>query len=196
MPETLRLFAAAPLPGAIRHKLKQWGDANKNDFPFQKWAHPDDLHITLFFMGDTDERRVPDIIAALREGAAAFKPLTLRLGGLGTFGPPAAPSILWTGLTGDKESLTSVQRMVQSRLVSLGFKSEDKAFRPHITLARRYKGQRPWMSIRDPLLKNFEPEGAEWSCERITLYLSHLGRSPMYEVLGEFPLRGAGVPVP
>jgi RNA 2',3'-cyclic 3'-phosphodiesterase len=186
--KSLRLFTAVPLPGSIRHQLSEWTSANKKHYPFQKWAHPDDVHITLVFMGDTEENKIPAIKDDLQASVTTLSPFTLSLTGIGTFGPPAAPSILWTGLEGQMERLTELQKAVQAALVGLGFPKEDRPYRPHITLARRYNGSTPWSQVRSKLSVPFPLSGTEWTCDRIILFLSHLGRSPMYESIGEFTL--------
>jgi RNA 2',3'-cyclic 3'-phosphodiesterase len=184
--QTYRLFTAIPLPKAVRSLLSEWSEANKRQFPFQKWAHPDDLHITLFFMGDTDAGAIPKVCSALTEAVQAITPFTLHLSRIGTFGPPAAPSILWTGLEGDLDRLGTVHRNIQDKLVGLGWAKEDKPFRPHITLARRYNGMGPWTQLRSKLSMTGPAESTEWTCDRAVLYKSNLGRSPMYELMHEF----------
>lgn len=183
-----RLFAAVPLPGDVKKSLADWASAHKADYPFQKWAHREDLHITMFFMGDTEEEALPKVMASMKEAVKAHSPFTLRLSGIGTFGPPAAPSILWTGLEGDRDRLSALQREVQQALLRVGYKKEDKPFRPHITLARRYNGKTPWPQLRSKRTGEFTPDGTEWSCGSLVLYRSHLGRSPMYEALEEYML--------
>lgn len=187
--QTLRLFTAVPLPGALRHRLADWTAAHKNKLPFQKWSHPDDVHITLVFMGDTEERRLPGIRDSLRDAVAGLPSFPLRMGGTGTFGPPAAPSIFWAGLDVNRTGpLVTLQQTVQEALVQAGFPKEDRPYRPHITLARRYNGAEPWTKLRNRSPAAFPLTGTEWTCDRVTLYLSRLGRSPMYESVGEFPL--------
>ncbi|WP_438446615.1 RNA 2',3'-cyclic phosphodiesterase [Gorillibacterium sp. sgz5001074] len=185
---TYRLFTAVPLPAEIKKSLAEWTRAHKALYPFQKWAHTEDLHITLYFMGDTEEERLPRIMASLEEAVSLHVPFKLRLSGLGTFGPPAAPSILWTGLEGDRDRLVSLQRDVLQALVRVGYSKEDKPFRPHITLARRYQGDRPWTQVRSKLPEPAGLDGLEWTSGSVILYRSHLGRSPMYEVVKEFRL--------
>lgn len=184
--DAFRLFTAVPLPHQLQTALSDWGAANKGDYPFQKWAHKKDLHITLFFMGETEPGRLPKIQSALRECAASYSPFRLSLGSIGTFGPPAAPSILWTGLEGNLERLKALQREVMHELVKLGFVQENKSYRPHITVARRYKGTIPWTQARDKIQAPFPLQGTEWTCNGFTLYRSHLGRSPMYEAIEEY----------
>lgn len=183
-----RLFTAVPLPENVKRSLAEWGAAHKSSYSFQKWAHRDDLHITLFFMGDTEEKALPKIKNALQDITASHSPFELRLNGLGTFGPPAAPSILWTGLEGGRERLSDLHRDVQHALVRVGYTKEDKSFRPHITLARRYNGGTPWTQLRDKLTGSFPLDGTEFTVDRFILYRSHLGRSPMYEAVEEFKL--------
>ena len=106
------------------------------------------------------------------------------------FGPPAAPSILWAGLAGDLDALAALQREVAGVCARHGFPAEARAYRPHLTLARRYRtAAGPFK--RAALATAGAPAGGwpVWQVEDIVLYRSHLGRQPSYEPLGVFPFK-------
>lgn len=183
-----RLFAAIPIPKDLQKKLADWGTANRKAYSFQKWAHPDDLHITLFFLGDTAQQHIPTVEGALTSASSKHGPIRLQLGNLGSFGPPAAPSIFWAGVDGEVDRLRSLQKDVSKALASIGYEVENKSYKPHITLARRYNGSSPWNGPRKSETALFSLAGEEWTCRSILLYRSHLGQSPMYESIAEFKL--------
>jgi 2'-5' RNA ligase len=181
----IRLFVAVPLPDTVRETLQKLSRRLQDEVPFQKWTHPADLHITLQFLGDTPDAKLGDLQETLQDVAAVQTDYSLSLSGLGAFGPPARPSILWTGLKGDTAQLEAVHRAVVAATSKHGYEPEDRPFRPHITLARRYNGSGPFSKAA---LAPFEKEvqGSEWTADRITLYRSHLGRTPMYEAVAEY----------
>ncbi|MEC0146031.1 RNA 2',3'-cyclic phosphodiesterase, partial [Paenibacillus alginolyticus] len=93
--EKYRLFVGIQLPQDVQRVLDIWKSSLQEVLPFQKWTHPQDVHVTLSFLGDASAETAEALAADLRQLAAAALPLTLHAEGLGVFGPPAAPSILW-----------------------------------------------------------------------------------------------------
>lgn len=190
--ELPRLFAAVSLPAEARAGLERLSGKLRPRLPFQKWTHPSDIHITLKFVGETPEPRVDAVKMALRQAAEAAAPFELAIAGLGVFGPPARPTILWAGVTGDRSPLQALQRRVEAAaaLAALGYEREARPFRPHVTLARRYSGDTPFPRAELERLAAQPLEGGplRWTVEVVTLYRSHLGRTPMYEALAEFNL--------
>lgn len=188
--EMYRLFVGIQLPQDVQRVLDIWKGSIQKVLPFQKWTHPQDVHVTLSFLGDASAETAEALAADLRQLAAAALPLplTLHAEGLGVFGPPAAPSILWAGLAGDLDALAALQREVAGVCARHGFPAEARAYRPHLTLARRYRtAAGPFK--RSALAAVGAPAGGwpVWQVGDIVLYRSHLGRQPAYEPLGVFP---------
>ncbi|MDQ0917157.1 RNA 2',3'-cyclic phosphodiesterase [Paenibacillus sp. V4I5] len=186
--EMYRLFVGIQLPQDVQRVLDIWKDSIQKVLPFQKWTHPQDVHVTLSFLGDASAETAEALAADLRQLAAAALPLTLHAEGLGVFGPPAAPSILWAGLAGDLDALAALQREVAGVCARHGFPAEARAYRPHLTLARRYRtAAGPFK--RSALAAAGAPAGGwpAWRVEDIVLYRSHLGRQPAYEPLNVLP---------
>ncbi|MCY9658024.1 RNA 2',3'-cyclic phosphodiesterase [Paenibacillus anseongense] len=187
--DTYRLFVGIRLPQETQRELALVAAALKERLPFQKWTHPQDVHVTLSFLGDASAEKAQALAHDLRQLAAAALPLTLHADGLGVFGPPAAPSVLWAGVAGDLDALAALQREVAGACARQGFPAEARAYRPHLTLARRYR------LAAEPFSRASlagAPSLPAWRVEDIVLYRSHLGRQPSYEPLGVFPL-GPGV---
>ena len=188
--EKYRLFVGIQLPQDVQRVLDTWKGSIQKVLPFQKWTHPQDVHVTLSFLGDASAETADALSADLRQLAAAAQPLTLHAESLGVFGPPAVPSILWAGLTGDLDALAALQREVAGVCARHGFPAEARAYRPHLTLARRYRtAAGPFK--RSALATAGAPAGGwpVWQVEDIVLYRSHLGRQPAYEPLGVFTFK-------
>jgi 2'-5' RNA ligase len=182
-----RLFVGIGLPASLQELLQAWSAAARETLPFQKWTHPQDVHVTLQFLGDASPETAATLAADLRRLAADAQPLQLRVQDLGTFGPPTAPNVLWAGLTGDMDALGALHSQVMRVSARHGFKAEARAYRPHLTLARRARGP-----VSRAALEAALPAGGwpAWLVQDFVLYRSHLGRSPAYEPLGVFPLGG------
>lgn len=182
--EQPRLFVAVPLPSELKAKVGTVAEELKRQLRFKKWAHPDDLHITLKFIGEVPSSSVAAIEGALERIAARSNPFPLRLQGAGTFGVPQSPRILWIGLGGKLQPLQSLQADTERELAELGYEPERRRFSPHLTLARQYSGGGP--ANVEPLASLFREEDGQapqWTVDRLVLYRSHLGRTPMYEAI-------------
>ncbi|MDF2714796.1 MAG: 2-5 ligase [Paenibacillus sp.] len=188
-----RLFVAVPIPAELKAKAGAAMNGLKRQLPFKRWVHPDDLHITLKFIGDVAPSTVPAIETALERIAARSNPFALQLSGAGTFGAPQAPRVLWAGLGDKLQPLKSLQADVESQLAELGYEPENRPYSPHVTLARQYSGTGP--ARKDALAGLFRPEGdspLEWTADRIVLYRSHFGRTPMYEPIRTIVFHAGG----
>lgn len=101
-----------------------------------QWVRPESVHLTLKFLGDIPEARIPEIQTALARVAGAHAGCTVDVGGLGAFPDARAPRVLWVGLSGQVEGVTRLAAAVERALEVLGFAPEPKPFNPHLTLAR------------------------------------------------------------
>lgn len=99
------------------------------------WIPQDRLHLTIRFIGDTDEQSARAIRAVL-EPAVEIQPSGLTIAGTGAFPPKGAPRVLWAGLGAGREALHHVEAEVSQRLESAGVPREERPFSPHLTLAR------------------------------------------------------------
>lgn len=180
-----RLFIGLAVPEDVRRRLLERLDDWRKRFAFARWVHPADWHITLHFIGETDADRVPAIVRALDESAAGARPFGVRLRGLGTFGPPARPSVLHVTPDGRHEPLRGLHAALGAALArAIGFTPDERPYRPHLTLARKYAGASRW----DPAPAAAETFGASWTARDVCLFRSRPGHSPMYEIVHRTPL--------
>jgi 2'-5' RNA ligase len=135
-PPSLRLFVAILLPdswlallGDVQQDLRRAGLS-------LRYVRPEGIHLTLKFLGETPIDRIAVIEQALVEAASAVRPFTLHLGGLGTFGPPSRPRVVWAGIDGDRHRLNELFEAIERALQRTGIAPEQRAFNPHLTLAR------------------------------------------------------------
>ncbi|KRE83026.1 hypothetical protein ASG89_12885 [Paenibacillus sp. Soil766] len=182
----VRLFVAVPIPPEIKHVFASWIDQIKPHLSFRKWVHPEDLHITLQFLGDTPSGSVSHINQVLNDILTISNPLSLRVDSLGIFGRSTQPSVLWVGVGGDVEGLHNLQRRVADALTPLGFSPEERNYHPHLTIARNYIGKTPF--DRNMLSTITKPNSSlqdllSWKSNEIMLYRSHLNKRPMYEAI-------------
>ena len=100
-----------------------------------KWIEPDNLHITLFFLGDTDEKLISVVAEKLQLLSHEFSPFNLEFREVGLFRNIRDPRIIWIGI---RENLTIsvLKSRIDNELIKLGFKTEKREFRPHLTVGR------------------------------------------------------------
>ena len=115
----------------------------------------DNIHLTLKFLGDTDEALIEDIVDIMARSVKDVKPFTMGLRGTGAFPNPNYMKVIWVGLEG-ADALITISKTMDRELANLGFKREKRGFRPHITLAR-VKGPRK-KNILAQILKDYESE--------------------------------------
>lgn len=100
-----------------------------------KWTKPENIHITLVFLGDTSEAKISPLSEMLREKCYGFGIFDLTLNGTGIFRSIFDPRIIWIGLM-PSEKLLKLNNTILNGLGSIGIKTEDKPFNPHLTLGR------------------------------------------------------------
>jgi len=116
-----------------------------------KWVEPSNIHLTLKFLGNIPQTKVPQIADAIVVVARDISPFSLELGEPGVFPNPRRPRVIWIGLRGEIEKAISLQRSIDGVLESMGFARESRPFAPHLTLAR--VRERPRIGQQDDLAK-------------------------------------------
>ena len=178
----MRTFVALSTPptGGTRRFLEACQAALKHGRPDVKWVAPENFHVTLRFLGDVPEDRLPDVEAAVRGAAAAVEPFGVRLAGWGAFPNANRPQTLWAAVSDGAEPMKALERALTERLEAAGFPPDRKPFHPHITLGRARSPDGG--AVKDNLRADAPPAGdAAFTARGITLYESRLTPSgPIY----------------
>ncbi len=176
----MRLFVAIALPDEARAALGRFASG----LPGARWIPPENLHLTLRFLGEIDRGEAEDLDAALSTiHAPAF---TLAFDGLGTFGNDRAQRALWMGAAANS-MLDHLHGKVESATVRSGLPSERRKFKPHVTLARLKNT--PIERLREYLTLHGGIATPSFEVQAFTLFQSHLGEEgARYEALAEYPL--------
>ena len=134
--KVIRTFVAVLLTEDLRQKIAQVQGEAKKLAPDVKWVAPENLHVTLKFLGDVCESKIGDVCDAVGEAARAVPAFDLSVSGLGAFPSPARARVVWVGIDRGREELAGLAAGVNDRLAKLGFEREDRAFKSHITIGR------------------------------------------------------------
>lgn len=132
----MRLFIALDIPESIRIQIARYVDEMRRIAPDAKWVRTDSYHVTLKFIGEW-KADVREVIDSLRRVEGVQFDLAFR--GCGFFPNVRAPRVFWAGIEADS-SLPSLAESIDQACSKLGIEKEDRAFSPHLTLARSGSG--------------------------------------------------------
>lgn len=136
---TVRSFIALDLPPNVKQTLADVSDRLSSQVDGVRWVRPENLHLTLKFLGNVESDRLAAIGETL--GPAADTPvLDLSLGEVGAFPRADRARVIWVGLEGQTDALRALQAWVGASMAGHGFEPESRAFRPHLTLGRARSG--------------------------------------------------------
>ena len=187
-----RLFVALGVDDRVRGQLGRLGQQVRRRLPRARWVPPENLHLTLVFLGDTWVSLFDGLHRELAAACANIAPFALRVEGLGVFPPRGNSRVLWAGLEadGDLEGLQYAVVHAAGRAVGRDLR-ERRAFRPHLTLARCNPPWPPRMVARwREAVGDYESEPFE--IEEVLLMSSQLGGpAPQYRVVERYPLGGS-----
>lgn len=171
-----RIFIAVDISDEARDAAAGYIEVLSKRFPDipVKWEKPEKLHLTLKFLGSTEEEVVESIREIVDRAAKQVEPFEIRITGTGAFPSVKSPRVLWWGVEEPTGTMKQLAKDIDNECARHGFEPEKRSFKPHLTLAR----------IRDPRVAgdvgkaHAESEFAvvSYICKEIVVYESHLGR--------------------
>ena len=180
-----RLFIAIPLPASVRDQLA----ARYEPTPSIIWTRPEQLHLTLRFLGDVDAEWGAKFETAL--GRVQVEPFLLPVAGLGAFLPHGTARVIWVGVGHGHPRLHQLRQQIDDALLATGFPLDVRIFHPHVTLGR-VKEARPPAAAAEFLKRHRDFEAAPFRVEAFQLFASELRPSGAVHTLKrEFRLQPA-----
>ena len=131
----MRCFIAIELPEAVKSALSGMEEELKKSKADVRWIKPDNIHLTLKFFGNIEEKKTEKIIEIMEGICNQYAPFTIEIKGMGTFPNIKSPRVLWVGIEGN-DTLKTLQEEIGNKMESIGFEREDRAFTAHLTLGR------------------------------------------------------------
>lgn len=180
----LRTFIGIPVDRTIRDRLVALQKTLAEAEPDVKWVEPENLHLTLLFLGEVEDREINSVCRAASEACANQPPFTMSVTRAGCFGNPRRPRTLWVGIEAGSQEVRSLHDAIEKPLLTLGcYRREERAFTPHLTIGR-VRSERPNDALASLLAQNASWEGGQTIVREIHVMSSELGRDgPAYTVL-------------
>ena len=180
----MRLFTGIDLSEEIRERLERLL-MHLRPTAHLKWSPVYNLHLTLKFIGEWPEEKLPQLAEALRS-IPPREPIVAEVKGLGWYPNPHHPRVFWVGVQAG-EPLLNLVRDVETALAPLGIAKEDREFSAHLTLAR-IKDPVPLQALRGTIAQLESLEFGSFPVDRFYLYRSQPGSAgSIYTKLSEFP---------
>jgi len=197
----MRTFVALDLDSAIRQRIQHFMEEVRGLAPDVRWVSAESLHVTLKFVGEKPDAKVSQIVEVL--SSIPTEPFQLRFSGAGFFPSAKAARVFWIGIEAE-DALILLARAIDESLAKIGIAKEDRAFSPHLTLARASgrsgapeprKGDtanRHFAKLQDFLATHPAPDFGTMTAREFFLYRSQLsGKGSQYTKIAHFKLQAA-----
>ncbi len=138
--DTSRAFVAIELDTASAGSIARLIQGLKAKLPDVRWSRPEQLHLTLKFIGEVVNRELPQLCGALRDACSGIEAFSLELSGLGAFPKNKPPRVVWVAAEDPQGMLGALAERLDERMAVLGVPHENRAFTPHLTLGRVSRG--------------------------------------------------------
>ena len=168
----MRLFVAIELDKRVKDELVAAQTRLREFDRTVRWPRPEQMHLTLKFLGEVPDGDVPGVCEAAKRAAQRSAPFRFTLRGLGCFPPKGPARIVWAGIEAQGQGLQGCQQAVEDEMVSVGFLREGRAYSPHLTIGRVRQGHdtRPLRAA----LETSELQGPLQSPSELVLFESKL----------------------
>ncbi len=171
--------------GDLQQQMKSEVDIKKSDV---KWVKPENIHLTLKFLGEIRDEQVVDVCNIVKDVAGRHDSFELDIESVGHFGGRSA-RILWVGSGKGRENLLQLQEDLEQQLASAGWPPEKRAFSGHLTLCR-IRNPKAGIKLAQIAEQYRDFKVGVMPADSVSVYQSELTPAgPIYTVLGEYKMR-------
>jgi 2'-5' RNA ligase len=185
----LRTFIAIDLGKGIRDRIVSLQEKLAQTGAQVKWVESENIHVTLLFLGEVEDRAVPAVCKAVAEVCKEQPPFPMAVESVGCFGNPRRPRTIWIGVGDGVQELCALHDALEPPLLDLGcYRREERRYTPHITIGR-VKTERPSDHLATTLAKNVAWKAGEVAVREALVMSSELTPDgPLYTVLSRAKL--------
>jgi 2'-5' RNA ligase len=184
----IRTFIAVDPGKPIRDRLLALQETLARTETEVKWVEAANLHVTLLFLGEVDDREVHHVCQMVADGVQQRPAFSMTVERVGCFPTPRRPRVVWAGVGEGTQPLCAIHDTLEEPLTELGYRREERRYTPHITLGR-VKSDRPTDKLAAALVKHAGWKGGETAVREILVMSSELTpQGPIYTVLSRAAL--------
>ncbi|HXC72828.1 MAG TPA: RNA 2',3'-cyclic phosphodiesterase [Pyrinomonadaceae bacterium] len=191
MRDEWRIFCAVELPDAVRARLQSHIAQLREAVPevAASWTRVENIHLTLKFFGNVATERIPKISAAVERAIKKSLPFTIGVGKTGVFPNPRRAQVLWIRVNDPAGKLSELQGQLENECAKEGFERENRAYHPHLTIARLRKPEGARLLADAHLNTDFEP--VEIPLSELIVFRSELSsKGSKYTAISQHILTG------
>jgi 2'-5' RNA ligase len=189
MSKFIRAFIAIELNKEIQQFLCNIQNDFKKLRPDVKWVRPENIHLTLRFLGNIDQEHINNIKNILIQTSQKHSIFDIELSDIGAFPKKEFPRVIWVGIGKNKDRLTRIAAELEEEIQKIGIPKESREFHPHITIGR-VRSNLNRSCLIDKLKNAAITDKPLYLVERLTLFKSTLTPAgPIHEVLTQTSLK-------
>ncbi|MGW8256246.1 MAG: RNA 2',3'-cyclic phosphodiesterase [Thermoguttaceae bacterium] len=178
-----RTFLAVEIDSAIRARAKELIDLLCEAGAEVKWVEPNNLHLTLQFLGEVRDQELAEVCKAVKRGADQVRPFDLEILGAGAFPNAGRPRTLWLGAKSGSDQMAELHEIVALELLELGYQDEDRRFQTHLTIGRT-RSNKNLVALGQLLKTHADFFAGQMRVDKVTVFSSRLQRGgPIYQAL-------------
>ena len=190
----IRTFVAVDVDAEVRRRASQLIDTLSDIAPSVRWVTPENLHVTLKFLGDAPDSEIYEICRRVSKVASRHVAFSPRFVGVGAFPSPERPRTIWIGIDEGAAALEALHTEIDETLGDLGYPLEPRAYRAHLTIGRVSQRHRQTGALREQILHRENQEfGRTTALECLVMASEITSEGPRYSVMGRGSLRNPTV---
>ena len=185
-----RIFAAINISDEARAKVAGYIENLRREFSNLRvgWDKAEKLHLTLKFLGETDEKQLGNLTEAVENIARQVSDFKLQIVGTGVFPAKRNARILWLGIVDENDSLLQLNEILERECEKKGFQKERRNFKAHLTIARLREPDKSKRLVEKHLQNEFSP--VEFAVSELAIYESKLqSTGSIYETIKNVKLK-------
>ncbi|MEJ5342027.1 MAG: RNA 2',3'-cyclic phosphodiesterase [Thermogutta sp.] len=191
MKSKVRTFIAVEVDEGVRSRASKLIKQLRQSGADVTWVAPENMHLTIKFLGDVDYRDVYHVCRAVEECVATVEPFTVEIRGVGAFPSLERPRVIWLGVDLGAAEMEALNERVESALSAIGFPREGRKFHAHLTLGRVRKSGRAVEHLVAMLREYQDVEFGPTTVDQLVIFSSELlPTGPVYEPMGHAELKG------
>jgi 2'-5' RNA ligase len=179
----IRAFIAVELSEEVRKNLVSVQEDLHSANAQVGWVRPEGMHLTVFFLGNIMGESVEVVSGMLDKCALSVSPSVCEAAGVGYFGNPRSPRVIWVGVTGGTQVLSDIHAYLAVELKSTGLACDEREYAPHLTIGR-VRSRRNAEELLKKLSKYEKQRFGSFNVDKLLLVRSELqSDGPVYTVL-------------